>query len=76
MDTKIYEEKINFSCSYCKKNYVRKMLYNNHLLNCKLARFNKIQTSNNNTTCSTNDDIDSISGTISHNSDIKEFDKI
>lgn len=83
MDTKICEEKNKFSCSYCKKNYVRKSAYNNHLLNCKLARFNDFQTSNNNSSSSCNSscssingDIDITTGTSSHNSDIKESDKI
>ena len=28
-----------FICSYCKKIYIRKASYNNHLIKCKLCRF-------------------------------------
>lgn len=86
MDTKVCE-KNKFSCSYCKKNYVRKNAYNNHLLNCKLARFNDFRKFSNSTysigTCdgAINSDIginshDSDIGINSYDSDIEESDKI
>ena len=86
MDTKVCE-KNKFSCSYCKKNYVRKNAYNNHLLNCKLARFNDFRKFSNSTysigtysigTCDggINGDINITSNTCSHDSDIGESDKI
>ena len=28
-----------FICTYCKKIYIRKASYNNHLIKCKLCRF-------------------------------------
>ena len=80
MDTKVCE-KNKFSCSYCKKNYVRKNAYNNHLLNCKLARFNDFKKFSNSTcsisSCSSSSSINGdIDITSSCDSDIEESDKI
>lgn len=70
MNSKVCEKNI-FTCSCCKKNYVRKSAYNNHLLNCKLARFNDFQSASDRGISS-----DNTNDTSSHNSDIKESDNI
>ena len=33
------ENETKFACAFCKKIYIRKSAYNNHLLTCKLSRF-------------------------------------
>ena len=38
MNTKLENEN-KFICTYCKKIYIRKTSYNNHLIKCKLCRF-------------------------------------
>ena len=38
MSTKL-ETETKFTCTFCKKIYIRKSAYNNHLLTCKLSRF-------------------------------------
>ena len=38
MSTKL-ENETKFTCAFCKKIYIRKSAYNNHLVTCKLSRF-------------------------------------
>ena len=70
MNSKVCEKNI-FTCYFFQKNYVRKSAYNNHLLNCKLARFNDFQSASDRGISS-----DNTNDTSSHNSDIKESDNI